>query len=250
MLFRSYRVSDIAHEVNGAFQRTTKQILAAKPSAVFMQMHGFAKGTGDPDLILGNGTNSTPVTPNIDYLISFKNNLYSLDNTLTFKVAHIDVSWTRLTGTTNTQGRYINGVSSPCNTAASTPNGRFLHVEQAYTGLRDNSANWQKVATAIANTFATGNRDEIISEQVMSDDISYSSFNIYPNPAVNSLSVESEWFGAEVTVTNVLGKVVLQRNVAFSDGKSDINISALRSGIYFLRLKNDNANLVRKFIKQ
>jgi hypothetical protein len=33
-------------------------------------------------------------------------------------------------GSTNVQGRYTNGASSPCTSAADTATGRFVHVEQ------------------------------------------------------------------------------------------------------------------------
>jgi hypothetical protein len=242
----AYRISDIAHEVSGMFQHTTKQILSAKPSGVFIQVHGFAKGSGDPDVILGNGTNSVPSSPNTDYLLNLKNNLYAVDNSLTFKVAHVDVSWTKLTGTTNTQGRYINGVSSPCNTAASTPNGRFLHMEQAYTGLRDNSTGWQKVATAIANTFAAARP---ASEEIIHP--STELFSFYPNPVSGSLTLLSaEWTNAECRIVDLVGKQVLFRNVSFDEGEISLNVSDLKPGAYFLQLRSGNQYSVQRFIKQ
>ena len=103
---------------------------------------------------MSNGTDQTPST---DYLVSLKDNLTLLDNSLTFKIGHIDIGWTRLLGTTNMQGRYINGVASPCNTSSSSTTGRFLHVEQAYSKLRDNLTSWNKVVNAVAMTIPADN---------------------------------------------------------------------------------------------
>jgi len=145
-----FRKSDQAHNDDGPFQITTGQFKLAVPNLIVVQLHGFVKGGGDPDLVLGNGTQSAPAN---DWLMSFKNELSSLDGTLQYKIAHVDTAWTELTGTTNTQGRLMNNSPNPCDAAAVTPTGRFLHIEQAYSGLRDNTANYAKVASAVANTF-------------------------------------------------------------------------------------------------
>ena len=42
----------------------------------------------------------------------------------------------RLCGTNNTQGRFVNGSASPCDTAAADADGRFIHLEQS-PALRD-----------------------------------------------------------------------------------------------------------------
>ncbi len=150
----SFRDSDQAHITQGTLHITTEELESAITDMVVIQPHGFSKGDGDPDLILSNGTNQTP---DPDYLSSLKNNLTIYDSTLTFKVGHIDTSWSRLLGTTNMQGRYINGITSPCNTSSSSTTGRFLHVEQAYSKLRNNLTSWNKVGNAIAMTIPLDN---------------------------------------------------------------------------------------------
>lgn len=147
----NYRKSDQAHNTDGTLQKATEILRNNITNLVVVQVHGFAKDTDDPDVIMGNGTTLNPTGS--DYLLMVKNNLAIIDPTLTFKVAHIDTGWTRLIGRTNTQGRLINGSSNPCNTNASSANGRFLHIEQAYTKLRDNQTNWAKLSNAIALTF-------------------------------------------------------------------------------------------------
>ncbi len=37
----------------------------------------------------------------------------------------------RLCGTTNVQGRHLNGASQPCTEAAASASGRFIHLEQS-----------------------------------------------------------------------------------------------------------------------
>ncbi|MBI2417343.1 MAG: hypothetical protein HYV28_05465 [Ignavibacteriales bacterium] len=145
-----YKISDQAHNVSTTFQRATETMLNLFTNLIIVQPHGFGQDEGDPDLIMSNGTRLTPDT---DYLFKLKNSLLTIDTSLTFKIAHIDLSWTKLVATTNIQGRYINGSNDPCFTAATNANGRFLHIEQAYTGLRDNATNRKKLSDAIALTF-------------------------------------------------------------------------------------------------
>ena len=148
----SYRISDPAHVTDGMFQVTTQAMLDFDDSTIQVQLHGFAKLATDPDIIMSNGTSSTP-PPLQDYLLALRDNLTVVDASLTFKVGHLDTDWTRLLGTTNVQGRLINGSPAPCTLSASTATGRFLHLEQKYAGLRDNAQGWEKMATAIAMTF-------------------------------------------------------------------------------------------------
>ncbi len=150
----SYQYSDQPHVVLGTFQVTTEEMLSAMPEMVVIQPHGFSKGNDDPDIIMSNGTR---FTPGDDLLLQLRDNLLNQDATLTFKVAHIDLSWTKLIAETNTQGRLMNNCADPCGSYASESTGRFLHLEQAYTGLRDTEANWYKLANAVVATFPVQN---------------------------------------------------------------------------------------------
>jgi hypothetical protein len=151
-----FRRSDPAHNVDHPLQATTIAVLATITQPLVIQLHGFAKDPGDPDLILSNGTRSQPLP---DPILTLREEFLKVDDSLTFKIAHIDSTWNLLTGTTNVQGRLINGSPSPCSQSASVSTGRFIHMEQAYARLRDNSISWSRVANAIANAFpatATG----------------------------------------------------------------------------------------------
>jgi hypothetical protein len=59
-----------------------------------------------------------------------------------------------LNGTTNLQGRFINGSGDPCTTAPVSSTGRFVHIEQKKDGLRNPSSDWTKLSNAIANSVA------------------------------------------------------------------------------------------------
>ncbi len=148
-----YRVSDLAHNTNSMFQKTTENLFTNVPNSVFVQLHGFSKQASDPYVIMSNGTR---ITPSPDYATLIQDALFVEDNTLTFELAHINTSWTRLIGFTNTQGRLINNSADFCNTSATTTTGRFIHIEQEKTKLRDDVTGWTKMSNALSNAFPIG----------------------------------------------------------------------------------------------
>ena len=98
-------------------------------------------------------SNGTAETPGTDYATLIKDALLEEDNTLTFKIAHIDTDWTRLRGFTNTQGRFINSSPDPCRISATETSGRFIHIEQAKPKLRQNATGWAKMSNALGTVF-------------------------------------------------------------------------------------------------
>lgn len=146
----AYRISDLAHTVTSMFHQFTASVYNVVPSAVFVQLHGFSKQSTDPYVIMSNGTRETPTT---DYATLIKDALLVEDNTLTFKLAHIDTDWTRLIGFTNTQGRLINSSTDACTDAATSSSGRFIHIEQEKTKLRDDATKWVKMSNALGQVF-------------------------------------------------------------------------------------------------
>lgn len=146
----SYRVSDLAHNTQSVFQKSTEILFNSVANSVFVQIHGFGKQASDPYVIMSNGTRETPTT---DYVVLLRDALLAEDNTLTFKIAHIDKDWTRLIGFTNTQGRLINNSANHCTSSATSTSGRFIHIEQEKTKLRDDVSGWNKLSNALKSCF-------------------------------------------------------------------------------------------------
>ncbi len=145
----SFRISDLAHVDDAVFYGLTTYIFDNYTNPYFVQLHGFTKQATDPYVILSNGTTKNPT---VDPLPDLKNYLFNTDHSLTFKIGHID-NWTRLIGTTNTQGRYINSSTNICTSSATSASGRFLHLEQERTKLRNEISGWDKMANGLAHTF-------------------------------------------------------------------------------------------------
>ncbi|MBX3163830.1 MAG: T9SS type A sorting domain-containing protein [Bacteroidetes bacterium] len=75
-------------------------------------------------------------------------------------------------------------------------------------------------------------------------------FEVYPNPASQMLNVESppslKGGTVEIYVYDVLGNVILNEKLNIENNVAQINVSALKSGMYFLKI----GNATRKFVKE
>ncbi len=76
-----------------------------------------------------------------------------------------------------------------------------------------------------------------------------SSFNIYPNPVRDYLNISLNRGDSsinEMEVYDISGKLVVTKLLASNDV---INVSQLKSGLYFLKVKTDVSDSIQKFVK-
>lgn len=89
-----------------------------------------------------------------------------------------------------------------------------------------------------------------INGKINSTSISENRFNeikIYPNPVQNEINIEVEDYHiADIKIIDVMGKVII--NQSFNTNK--IDVFDLAKGVYFLRIKTKNSELVRKIVKE
>ncbi|MBN2226148.1 MAG: T9SS type A sorting domain-containing protein [candidate division Zixibacteria bacterium] len=234
---QAYRYSDQPHVVNSTFQITTEEMLAVIPDMIVVQPHGFTKGDDDPDIIMSNGTRYTP--DGVDYMPALRDNLLLQDEELTFKIAHIDTDWIRLIARTNTQGRLLNGSPDPCGTYASAASGQFYHLEQAYSGLRNSEANWNKLVNAVVLTFPEDNPLAVDDDDPPVLPRSSQVYQNYPNPFNPSTVISyslAERCDVRITIINTRGqKVQTLVHERQAPGRHQVafNGSDLGSGVYF-----------------
>lgn len=232
-----YRISDAAHNTNSAYQVTT-EVIKDQINPYFIQLHGFSKESSDPYVIMSNGAR---VLTGADKLTELKNQLAAEDNSLTFKLSHIDLGWNKLLAFTNTQGRYINNSLDPCGTNATIATGRFIHIEQEYEKLRSAESKWLLMANAIENTFSCG--------AVTGLESGFNGLKVFPNPGSESFVFEStNPKSYKVCISNTLGNLIKTFTLV---SKSKISISSWENGIYIYQIF-DHDNLVDsgKIIKQ
>ena len=78
------------------------------------------------------------------------------------------------------------------------------------------------------------------------------SIGVYPNPAKDNINIEihssSKAKNVSYKIMNVLGEVVLQSEI--TNPKSEINVSELAKGLYFVEITTDGKKVVKKIVKE
>ena len=233
----SFRYSDQCHVVDSTFQITTQAMLDEDPDLLIVQPHGYGQGTGDPDLIISNGTRIMPT--GTDYAVAIRDAIQDIDPTLTAKVAHINLDWTENLGTYNAQGRLLNGSANPCSSNPSSATGTFVHIEQARIGLRDTQQNWMKLAQAVAVAVPV----DAVAVPPATGTPGIRILMVSPNPSGSRTSVvfEIDRPGrTQVDVFDVAGRRVASLDDTIRpEGVHQVSWSAegMPSGIYFVQLR-------------
>jgi len=79
------------------------------------------------------------------------------------------------------------------------------------------------------------------------------SMSVFPNPAKNKVSVvirSSEHSAYELSISNLLGNILISDQVQFANGKSvsDIDVSSLPNGVYFVKIQKETSVFMSKLI--
>jgi len=127
----SYGQADAAHNTANMFHATNLELIAWYGANNWnaIQWHGMAADTcADTNVYLSHGRNITPAPS--DPISTLRTN--AMTRHPAWDVDLVGAGVCSLNATDNTQGRAINGVpqASVCGTAATTYNGRFIHIEQ------------------------------------------------------------------------------------------------------------------------
>ena len=121
-----YRQSDMAHTDASLFHVIHEALADTYENDWFVSLHGM----GDVGISISDGTqlDTSLGTPVAEFGAALMAQFPGLVTTCNDWPGAL---WqTRLCGTTNVQGRYINGVEGVCTEAAAASSGRFIHLEQ------------------------------------------------------------------------------------------------------------------------
>ena len=65
--------------------------------------------------------------------------------------------------------------------------------------------------------------------------------NAYPNPATDAVTISIDGEGvANLTVTDIAGKVVVSNAITLNGGKANVNIASLNAGMYVFNVALEN----------
>ncbi|MGD0711557.1 MAG: T9SS type A sorting domain-containing protein [Bacteroidales bacterium] len=106
-----------------------------------------------------------------------------------------------------------------------------------------------KEDTLFAGTYTEGIWKRAISEIAGIKELNNNACNIvvYPNPATNNLTIESLQ-NTTIEITNMQGQLV--ETIVTKGNKTNIDVSALASGVYVVQARTKNGVGVKKFVKE
>ncbi len=80
------------------------------------------------------------------------------------------------------------------------------------------------------------------------ENVAFTQVRVYPNPATNVLTVEGSTTatGAVLGLYDLQGRLLLEKEVSGSSYRADFNTAQLASGSYFLRIKTDGVQHIKK----
>ena len=134
--YEAYRTSDVAHSPHSLFHVAHQVFAIAWPRSIILSLHGMRtdrKGVRT-SVILSNGIKNTDVYKNTaaTRLRVAMTNVFPDEGAVVSCNISADRqhNFRRLCGTTNVQGRMINGDDDVCHGSVYKGTGRFIHIEQ------------------------------------------------------------------------------------------------------------------------
>ena len=79
----------------------------------------------------------------------------------------------------------------------------------------------------------------------------FESLNIYPNPTSGILHIQSDYLMGTVDtkIYNLQGQVVLFDHSVPSNGTISLDLSSIKTGIYFIKISSEEGTVVKKIVK-
>ena len=110
----------------------------------------------------------------------------------------------------------------------------IIEVVAVYEGGR-------KSVSAIGKINDMVNVDEFKENQI--------ACNIYPNPVKDELTIATEANVEEIAIYDIYGRMTNVYSLQTTDFVHNIDVADLETGVYFINIKTDKGNLVRRFVK-
>ncbi|WP_417290635.1 T9SS type A sorting domain-containing protein [Corallibacter sp.] len=168
-----------------------------------------------------------------------QNQLTSLDLSSNGALTEINVGGNGMTSLDLRNGNNVN-VTSFIGTFNSDL--KCVFVDDPNAAYLTNVAVWEKDGNSnfVANQIECDNLTLNINE------IDFSTFSLYPNPAKNTLNINVTLATATIEIYNITGRKVLSKPLTFGD--NSLNISSLQSGVYITRVSSSTSTETKKLI--
>jgi hypothetical protein len=131
-----------------------------------------------------------------------------------------------------------------------------IYLDTFFVGNIDDPFNYNIIDESNSKTLvitSSSGDEAIYSNQLLSrDNFEISKFSIHPNPAKSELFITAQNTAGnlKVKIFNIEGKLLSTQTLEIAN-QTSIDVSQLMSGIYFLKIEDENGNTaVKKFIKE
>ena len=183
----------------------------------------------------GPGTGCNYATPGIEYVYSFTptvDGVYSLE-VVTASGGYVDYLYKEASGSCDTTGwTCIDDINSPTTASIGT-----LTAGTEYLFLLDSEG-----TTARNQTF------KVVCPNLATDTFDNANFTYRPNPVVDVLNLEYNKAITNVSVYNLVGQQVIAKTV--NANMSQVDMSALPSGTYMVKVTSNNEVKTIKVVKE
>lgn len=121
------------------------------------------------------------------------------------------------------------------------PEGEDLHSDYSVTGLSDHST-----ATGSTHTGDEDSKPQNVNKGEMNFEVerSINSTQVYPNPATDFVTVNTEVETGTIRILNLLGQEM--GNYIISNKVTTLDIADLKEGIYFISVESGDQKIVKK----
>ena len=119
---------------------------------------------------------------------------------------------------------------------------------QQWTWTGGNNQQWQLVPLTSQLSARTA---AAVIQTITTNEVAVHDIIVYPNPVASELLVKlTKGFekGSVITVTDVTGRLL--RNLPVVGTEYVLPLSALSSGVYFIKISNGEKSITKKIIKQ
>ena len=101
----------------------------------------------------------------------------------------------------------------------------------------------EMTSVSVVNTIVTEDNTISINENTIS-------LNLYPNPVGDVLFLATEIRVEEVSIYDIYGRMTTVYSLQSTDFVHNIDVADLENGIYFVNIKTDKGNIVKRFVKK
>lgn len=131
----------------------------------------------------------------------------------------------------------------------------LIEVDLSALTTVDNNPNFKIKIVFSGNTTADNGNNRFDNVSIkgapmpLSVDEQSSAFYVVPNPFTSDVRIQSAVAVSEISVYDMIGKLIVRKPVALSYDES-IDLSGLNQGVYLMKIRTDQGEFTRKLVKQ